>query len=431
MAKQQLNNVHLLVHSLLVMILALSLGACSSRTVKTTSHTPVIQETAEIPEEQLMDVSIRQFDPGIANASDDEDTIIFPEIRKAESRFMPYLLMETLQTSAAWGAVRVVPNDQNAPDVYVEGEIVNSDGELLELKVKVSDASGREWFTRNYKEMASRYAYDPKKHVSNDPFQGLYNRIANDMLTYRRENLSAKNITTVRTVAELKFAESFSPKTFDGHLDQDRKGRYKIKRLPAEGDPMLDRIRRIRERDYLFVDTLQDYYGSFVKEMEDHYQQWRAQSYDEVIAMKNMQREARNRKIMGVAAILGGIAAAGSDSGSASTAGQVAVAAGGYMVKSGFDKSAESKMHVEALQELGDSMEAQIEPQIIELEDRTITLSGTVENQYNQWREILRSLYNLETGEVSQPSSGESQPSPSDANAQPQASALPQPTVQP
>lgn len=386
-----------------LLLFVLGLAACSSQTVKTTALTPVIQETDEIPEHLLMDVSIRQFDPGLDKAADDEDTIVFPEIRKAESRFMPYLLMETLQTSAAWGAVRVVPNDQSAPDVYVEGEILSSDGETLELRIKVSDATGREWFTRDYKEMASRYAYDPKKNVPRDPFQSIYNRIANDMLNYRRDNLKNKSIAKIRTVAELKFAESFSPQNFDGHLTQDRKGYYEIQRLPAEGDPMLDRIRQIRERDYLFVDTLQDYYGGFVKEMEDHYQQWRAQSYEEVIALKHMQREARNRKIMGVAAILGGIAAAGSDSGSASTAGQVAVAAGGYMVKSGFDKSAESKMHVEALQELGDSMEAQIEPQVIELEDRTITLEGTVENQYNQWRDILRELYELETGSVTGP----------------------------
>ncbi|MEJ2419824.1 MAG: hypothetical protein P8Y45_23450 [Exilibacterium sp.] len=58
-------------------------------------------------------------------------------------------------------------------------------------------------------------------------------------------------------------------------------------------------------------------------------------------------------------------------------------------------------MHVEALQELGDSLEASIEPQVIELEDRTITLSGSVENQYDQWRDILRDIYKLDTGGVS------------------------------
>ncbi|MEJ2442251.1 MAG: hypothetical protein P8Y42_02175, partial [Exilibacterium sp.] len=67
----------------------------------------------------------------------------------------------------------------------------------------------------------------------------------------------------------------------------------------------------------------------------------------------------------------------------------------------GFDKRSQVQMHVEALQELGDSLEASIEPQVIELEDRTITLSGSVENQYDQWRDILRDIYKLDTGGVS------------------------------
>jgi len=90
--------------------------------------------------------------------------------------------------------------------------------------------------------------------------------------------------------------------------------------------------------------------------------------------------------------------AAGSNSSSGRSAANIGIASGAYMVKSGFDKSAESAMHVEALQELGDSMEAAIEPQVIELEDRTITLSGSVENQYGQWRDLLRDLYKIDTG---------------------------------
>ena len=163
---------------------------------------------------------------------------------------------------------------------------------------------------------------------------------------------------------------------------------------------MLQRIRQIRERDYLFVDTLQDYYGSFVKEMDKPYKQWRGQSYNEVVALRELKREALVRKIAGVAAVIGGIAASGSSNSSGRAAGSVAVAGGAYMIKSGFDKSAESEMHVEALQELGDSLEAAIEPQVIELEDRTITLSGTVENQYDQWRDLLREIYNVDTGGI-------------------------------
>lgn len=386
------------INLLLALPLLLVVG-CSTHTVKTTQTTPVIQEHAEIPEAELMDVGIYLFDPGLDSA-DDDGQIIFPEIRNAESRFMPFRLMETLQTSSAWGAVRVIPATQTAIDVTVAGLILQSDGEQLKVQVTVKDATGRQWFEKAYSGVASKYAYSKQRtgNVPPEPFQNLYNMIANDMLSYRRNQLDGLALRTIRTTAELKFAQEFSPNAFGGHLNTDNKGSLQIVRLPAENDPMLQRIRQIRERDYLFVDTLQDYYGSFVKEMDKPYKQWRGQSYNEVVALRELKREALVRKIAGVAAVIGGIAASGSSNSSGRAAGSVAVAGGAYMIKSGFDKSAESEMHVEALQELGDSLEAAIEPQVIELEDRTITLSGTVENQYDQWRDLLREIYKVDTG---------------------------------
>ncbi len=387
--------------TLLIALPLLLVTGCSSHTVKTTQTTPVIQEHAEIPEAELLDVGIYLFDPGLDNANDDEQ-IIFPEIRNAESRFMPFRLMETLQTSSAWGAVRVIPATQNAIDVTVAGLIVQSDGEQLKVRVTVKDATGRQWFEKDYTGVASKYAYTKQRtgNVPPEPFQNLYNMVANDMLNFRRNSLDGLALRTIRTTAELKFAQDFSPSAFGGHLNTDNNGELQIVRLPAENDPMLQRIRQIRERDYLFVDTLQDYYGSFVKEMDKPYKQWRGQSYNEVVALRELKREALVRKIAGVAAVIGGIAASGSSNSSGRAAGSVAVAGGAYMIKSGFDKSAESEMHVEALQELGDSLEAAIEPQVIELEDRTITLSGTVENQYDQWRDLLREIYNVDTGGI-------------------------------
>lgn len=386
---------------LLALCLSLAtLAGCSTQVVKTANFQPVERETEQLPEQQLLDVGVEIFDTGLERAAANEDLLIFPEVRKAESRYMPFQLMEALQTSAAWGAVRVVPDGHDAVDVLVRGEILQSDGEILLLKVTVEDASGREWFTRVYEGLASKYAYErrPGMKTGADPFQGVYNHIANDMLAYREKELSGDQLARIRTVSELRFAETFSPDAFDSHLEQDEDGRYVVRRLPADNDPMLQRIRRIRERDYLFVDTLQQYYGNFVREMDSPYQEWRKQTYKEVIEMRDLRRSARNRTIAGIASILGGIAAAGSNNGSAATAGQVGVIGGGYLVKSGFDKRSQSKIHIEALQELGDSLEAEIQPQVIELEDRTITLSGTVENQYEQWRELLKEIYRADTG---------------------------------
>ena len=380
----------------------LALGACTTTEVRTTAFTPLTVEDTTIPEDRLLDVGIVQFNPGLDTAEVDEDELVFPELRQAESRYIAVTLSDSLQSSQGWGAVRVIPSERTNIDVTVTGRIVQSDGETLTVDVTVTDSRGQRWFTKQYTEQASHYAYDRKHPTEGDAFQGVYNRIANDMLVYRQQ-LSDEYIAELRTISEMKFARSFSPHAFDRYLTQTDNGLYELQALPAENDPMLQRVRSIRERDYLFVDTLQGYYGTFVKSMETPYQEWRAMSYEEVKQMRELKRKARNHTIMGAAAIIGGIAAAGAGAGSARAAGQVGIAGGGYLIKSGFDRRSEAKMHIEALQELGDSMQAEVEPRIIELEDRTVTLTGSVENQYRQWRELLKEIYQAETGDLEEP----------------------------
>ncbi|TLM76613.1 hypothetical protein ACONUD_10995 [Microbulbifer harenosus] len=379
----------------------LTLVGCTTTEVRTTAYTPLTVEDAAIAENRLLDVGIVQFNAGLNQEDElEEDDLVFPELRRAESRYIAVTLADAVQSSQGWGAVRVVPSERTNIDVTVTGKIVQSDGETLTVDVTVVDSRGQVWFTRQYTEQASHYAYDRKHPTEGDAFQGIYNRISNDMLIYR-QGLSDQYIAELRTISEIKFAQSFSPRAFERYLVQDQNGLYRLTALPADNDPMLIRVRQIRERDYLFVDTLQGYYDTFVKTMETPYQEWRAMSYEEVKEMRELKRKARNNTIMGVAAIVGGIAAAGAGGGAARQAGNVAVAGGGYLVKSGFDRRAEAKMHIEALQELGDSMEAEVEPRIVELEDRTVTLSGSVENQYQQWRELLKEIYEVETGGIS------------------------------
>ena len=69
----------------------------------------------------------------------------------------------------------------------------------------------------------------------------------------------------------------------------------------------------------------------------------------------------------------------------------------------GIETRAEAKIHVEALAELGLSLEAEITPRVIELEDRTVMLSGNVEDQYHQWRDLLAEIYRNEVGALAPP----------------------------
>jgi hypothetical protein len=111
-----------------------------------------------------------------------------------------------------------------------------------------------------------------------------------------------------------------------------------------------------------------------------------------------LRSAARRNAILGVAAILGGLAATQSSSSAVQYSAYGGLFGGGYLIKDAFAKRDEAQMQVEALAELGNSLEAEIAPQTIELEERVITLSGNVESQYAQWREILADLYASETG---------------------------------
>ena len=379
----------------------LTLIGCATHTVKTTSYTPIIQDSQNINEDFLLDVGVAIFDPGIDELDDDQEQLTNHQVRLAESRYAPYLLSETLQRSANWGIVRLMPNANSPMDVFINGVILESNGETMSMRVSVSDSTGRQWYQKEYEQAISQFSYDPSQRQQNDPFQILYNNIANDLLEWRQKNISEPDITEIRTVSEMLFAKRFSSQVFDSYLAQDRNGVYQITSLPSDDDPLLQRIRDIRERDFMFIDTVQDYYATYVRQMRLPYDSWREQSYHETIELRELEASARRRFIAGAATVVAGIAAAtqGSNYGT-QIGGAAAVGAGAYLIRSGFDKRAEAQMHIEALEELGQSLEDEVAPQVISLEDRSITLTGSVEEQYEQWREILADLYAAEVGQL-------------------------------
>ena len=118
------------------------------------------------------------------------------------------------------------------------------------------------------------------------------------------------------------------------------------------------------------------------------------------MSLRQLESEARTQLLVGGLSVLAGIAAATSDDRNVRTAGAVGIYAGGGLLKSGLERRAEANIHSLALEELGQSLEAEITPQVIELEDRTVQLSGTIDDQYSQWREILSDIYAAEIADL-------------------------------
>jgi hypothetical protein len=380
-------------------ICAAALAGCMTREVRPLPKVQAVQATTEIPAEQLLDVGVRLFDPNVpADPKQQEKKRVFPEVRKAESRYMPVKIRDTLETTGYWGQVRVVPLDSDSMDVFVDGKILDSTGMDLRLAIKVTDATGRTWFEKEYSGPADTRSYKDGLDSSRDPFQNLYSEIANDMLA-ARQKLAVADIENVHTVSNLKFAADVAPYAFDGYLKEGKDGQITVARLPAAGDPMIERMDRVRERDYALVDTLNEHYAVFSDNVREPYTNWRRFSYTELEAEMEARRQSTARKLLGAAAVIGGIVAASeSDTYAGQAASTAAVIGGIYAVKSGFDKDAEVKMRAESLKQLGESFQAEVEPMVVEVEGRTLELKGSAEQQYAEWRRLLKEIYESETG---------------------------------
>jgi hypothetical protein len=375
------------------------LAGCVVQEQKPITRIAASRATTEVPEAELLDVGVRLFDPNIPDdPAVQERQRIFPDVRKAEARYIPVMIRDTLEDTGYWGQVRVLPTEGAMTEVYVEGKILESTGRDLKLDVTVKDATGRLWIKKIYQGVADTRAYKDTISKPRDPFENVYNTLANDMLAKRRE-INDAQLAQIREVSSLRFASDLAPYAFKDYLVQDRKGGYTVLRLPAPGDPMVERMDRVRERDYSLVDTLNEYYTNFAGSVDESYTNWRKYSHEELEAETLAKRQSLARSVLGAVAVVGGvIAGAESNSSATSTAATAAVIGGIYAVKSGLDKRAEIKMHGESLKQLGDSFQAEVQPIVIDVEGRTLQLKGSAEEQYAEWRRLLKEMYENETG---------------------------------
>lgn len=346
-----------------------------------------IQAKGEIPEERLLDVAIDVLEPGLDQH--DPATLakkgVRPSLRKSEARYIAVRLRDTLQSTGQWGAVRVVPGGSDWADLNLAGRIMVSNGKDLTLRVQAWDATGREWLDKRYDQEADPAAYAKERVDDADPFQSLYNRIANDLVS-RRDRRKTRELVESRQVARLRFAAGLAPDPYAAYL-KTRKGGYRIERLPAEDDPMLRRIGQIRDRDQMFVDTLNEYYADFYARMDKAYDDWRGYSYQEQVAYDKLHKASLLKKILGGAAVLSGLFLDAPPEME-----EVLVIGGIAVIQSGFKDSEESKMHKVALDELAESFEGDVTPLLVDLDGKTVELSGSTESQFVQWRELLRRI---------------------------------------
>lgn len=317
-----------------------------------------------------LNVSIAAFTSG--EATNVRASRIYAPIRLVESNYLPVTLRNTLMDSGYWGAVKVAPEADVSAELQVTAEVLRSTAIELELHVRVTDSRGLVWIDKHYHALADSSAYDGDEEARANPFQALYNRVANDM-SRARQNLTERDATTIVRASLLRYAVALSPETFQPYLAEDSEGILEVIGLPAAEDRMYERVKKIRDAEYLFTDAMDDQFNAFYEKLQNVYPYWQRYSF-ELLAYNDRIRSS------------------GSVSGNKKRAGSWEATEDVYRTYKEF------KLNEDELRELADSFRSETEPTLTEFEGRVIRLGGPLQEQYNEWRKLLRMLYAEERG---------------------------------
>jgi hypothetical protein len=425
--------------------ISMLIGACTTTYATrdlSNKETRLDQATSQVSKSVPLSVRVLTFDPGTLPKDKNLAKGLSKDIRNAESHFFAVQLKNTMQRSGHWGPIRVSPKGARDGEVTVKGIIIESDGELLNLKISVVDARGAKWFTKDYESVINDNVYAQADSQRIEPFQNLYNDIANDIAIHQKK-LKSTDITKIRKVSELRFGADFAPGIFNKYINKRPEspqnepleklvsffkgytdasflkgyadvslpaGKYSYSRLPSDKDPLVRRVIRIRSREDFLIDTLDQQYDDLSRKIVDVYTLWRRSRLKEINAIR--EAESANNKqqaeavAIGVMGVLVGVALSSNNNcySCASTGGAIAGAAVAVAVQKAVQASkqaeSEARMRQTALEELGDSLKTDVRPVVIEVEGETVKLTGTVEEKFEKWRKVLKEIRQKEIGDI-------------------------------
>ncbi|TCO75661.1 hypothetical protein [Chromatocurvus halotolerans] len=363
------------------------LSACSSAPTSRSARAPApvdatwpdpVAETAlkragTSAKQPLLDVAVLVFDTGLDTVRQDDVDAVFAEVRKAESLFIPVQLRRALEESGHWGVVRVVPERPDSAALIVSGKILHADGRDLVLSVMATDAAGREWLSRTYRGRTT--ADDYPVADGRDPFASVYHQIANDLHAVRSGS-DAAAVAALPDIALMRFAERLAPAVFSDYLERNASGRVALTGFPAEGDTMLQRVRRLQRQENLFIDTVDEQYRVLVEDFAPTYHLWREYSrelvvYEEDYVARQSQREIQSRR------------------GTFSAMQQT------------YNTFRRAKVHEQDLYELATGFDNEVTATVVDVDDRIFRLQGSLREQFVEWRSLLERIFALEAGPTS------------------------------
>ena len=385
------------------------LSGCTVSEVIEAERTNLDIATLNISENFLLDIGILIFESGVSEENDPDKTGIYGEIRAAESRYFPYHLKTTLEKTRYWGSVRVIPSRDAITDVIISGEIIRSDGEYAELEISAEDITGKKWFSREYSIQTGLRSYSEGRDRTNDPYQKIFNDFSNDLRLYASDLHGSVN-KKIQQTSELLFFANMVPSVYEQYFSNNE-GQIEILRLPADNDPMVVRLKGIRERDRLVIDSINEHYANYYYGIAIPYEGWRRKARENQIDIRDTKRAASIRALIGVAVTAGSINVDTSDTSRSRrnikrATRSVGIDRGIRTIIDAWQLRESTRSYRNQIGELSESFIAEAAPMIIEVEGQSRRLTGTAESQYEGWRKILKEINRIESGETSIPELG-------------------------
>ena len=293
------------------------------------------------------------------------ETAQYMTVRKLESRLLPGLFREVLVSSDHWGVVRVVPTASALAPVNIRTVILASDGRDLALDVTVSDVTGEEWFRL-------RLAYrqdDPSDNLS--ALQQIFHVVSNRMRDVWLSRSVAERSRLI-SIADIVYARDLAPDFFASYLDFESPV-LTLKRAPSSDDPMLARVQRIKNQEYLFCDAMDEQLVILLERAGPTYDLWRKAAVEQTNWLDHYESVAALRSV-------------GPGDGEFSR------------MQASYSAYRSYRIQEQALLELAEALESESQPVVLRSEGAVITLEGTLEAQYATWRDLLREIFLLEQG---------------------------------
>ena len=208
-----------------------------------------------------------------------------------------------------------------------------------------------------------------------DPFQALYNRIANDLVRARDKRKPQELAEPCARWRGCASRPSMAPDPYAAYLATDEEGTL-ARRAAAGGGRPDDRPHRRDPRARPHVRghaqrVLRDFYAR----MDKPYDDWRAYSYEEQVALDSINRNSTLKKILGGIAVLGGILMdpRDDDHGHQGRPDPRRHRRGATRASR---TGKEAGIHKAALSELADSFEGEVTPLLVDVDGKVVQLTG-------------------------------------------------------